>query len=85
MRQALISANSKLVQDNADAGRIGGIIRRLLQGKKNLGFNLDSITNGTEIITNEKTIHGMVTQFFEQWFAPPDGINYGLMAERGEH
>ena len=23
----------------------------------------------------------MVTQFFEQWFAPPEGINFGLMAE----
>ena len=51
------------------------------RGKKNLGFNLESISSGTEIITDEKTIHGMVTQFFEQWFAPPEGTNFGLMAE----
>jgi hypothetical protein len=23
----------------------------------------------------------MVTRFFEQWFAPPEGTNFGLMAE----
>ena len=55
------------LQEAADAGRIGGIIKNIMGGATS--FTMESIRQDDEIITDGETIARMITAFFGQWFA----------------
>ena len=52
---------SKL-QDSADAGRIGGILRTIVGGSDT--FLMESLRDGDQTITDGHTIHKLITAFF---------------------
>ncbi len=56
-----------LIQEAADAGRIGGVIRCIVGGKT--AFTLESIRDGDETITDGEKVAKTITAFFAKWFA----------------
>ena len=57
----------RLVQEAADAGRIGGIIKVIVG--RSPGFLMESLRKGDEIVTDAHTIAKMITSFFANWFS----------------
>ncbi len=55
------------LQEEADAGKIGGIIKSIMG--RPCSFTMESIRQGDDIVTDGKTIAKLITSFFAQWFA----------------
>jgi hypothetical protein len=55
------------LQEQADSGKIGGIIKNIM-GRPS-SFTMESIRQGEETITDGKMIAKLITSFFSQWFA----------------
>ena len=54
------------LQDSADAGRIGGILRDIVGGGET--FLMESLRDGDHTVTDGHTIHRIITGFFAKWF-----------------
>ena len=55
------------LQEDADSGRIGGMIKNIMGRPQ--PFTMESIRDGDGIITDGATIAKMITAFFSDWFA----------------
>ena len=55
------------IQEQADAGRIGGVINHIMGTSSS--FTMESIRQGDEIITDGPRIASLVTAFFAKWFS----------------
>ena len=55
------------VQEAADAGKIGGIIKHIVG--QSPSFLIESLRKGDETITDAHTIAKMITSFFANWFS----------------
>ena len=55
------------IQEEADAGRIGGVIQHIMGTTSS--YTMESIRQGDEIITDGAKIASLVTAFFSKWFA----------------
>ena len=55
------------IQEEADAGRIGGVIKHIMG--TSTSFTMESIRQGDEIITDGAKIASLVTAFFSKWFS----------------
>jgi hypothetical protein len=54
------------LQDAADTGRIGGILRAIVGGGES--FQMESLRDGDLTITDGHSIHKLITAFFAKWF-----------------
>ncbi len=62
------------LQEAADAGRIGGILRDITG--QDSSFLMESLRDGDNTITDGHTVHKIVTSFFAKWFClPPAEVN----------
>jgi hypothetical protein len=58
------SARMSRLQEEADAGRIGGAIKNIMG--RSQPFTMESIRDGDEVITDGATIAKMITAFFAE-------------------
>ncbi len=54
------------LQDAADAGRIGGILKAVTGHEPS--FLMESLRHGEETITDGSLIHSTITSFYAKWF-----------------
>ena len=66
------SDRTSRIQSDADAGRTGGVISKVVGIKR--GFNMESLSIGDEIITDGSEICSKATEKFNEWFHRSQGI-----------
>ena len=54
------------LQDAADAGKIGGVLRRIMAKSKS--FSLEALYNDDGTVTDPDEVARIVTEFFRMWF-----------------
>ena len=55
------------VQEEADAGRIGGLLKNIMGGTT--AFTMESIRNNGVVETDGESISKLITSFFAKWFS----------------
>ena len=55
------------VQEEADAGRIGGILKKIVGGSQ--PFTMEFIRNNGTLVTDGEKITKLITSFFSKWFS----------------
>jgi hypothetical protein len=58
------------LQEAADAGRIGGVLRSVVG--RDPDFSMESLRQGDDTVTDGYTIHKAITDFFSKWFQKND-------------
>ena len=55
------------LQEEADAGRIGGMIKNIMGGSQ--PFTMESIRHEGKVITDGDSVDKLITSFFAKWFS----------------